>query len=363
MKTAVITLHYVTNFGSLLQTYATQSILEKLGFEVEIIDFRPIGLSFRRAIFPKSASVVNKIIKLPFRVACNIYQYLMVDSFLKQYIHLSAERYNAYAELEKRPPRADFYISGSDQIWNTQNANPPEDLGAYYLAFVGGCPKIAYASSFGKTDFSPSEEKTITDWLRVYSAISVREDSAVQILNRLGLEGSCVVDPTLLLTPEEWKRFLGREKISKKYIFVYNLNRNKVLEQVAFALSNKTGWEIVNFADTFEFINGANNRLWNTPLDFLHYLSNASYVITDSFHGTAFSLNFSRQFICAPAPKYNSRLESILRQTNCMDRMIMTADEALRAAEQTIPYEMVQSRLTKMRDLSFAFLEEALKNE
>lgn len=363
MKIAVITLHYVTNFGSLLQTYATQTALEKLGYEVEIIDFRPVGLSFKRAIFPQSVSIVNKIIKLPFRAACNTYQYLMVDSFLKRYIHLTSERYHAYAELEQRPPRADCYISGSDQIWNTQNANPPEDLGAYYLAFVTAFPKIAYASSFGKTVFPPAEEKTITDWLRTYSAISVREDCAVQILNHLGLEGSCVVDPTLLLTPEDWNRFLGRKKILKEYIFVYNLNRNKVLEQVAVALSKKTGWEIVNFADTFEFIKGANNRLWNTPLDFLQYLSNASYVITDSFHGTAFSLNFSKQFICVPAPKYNSRLESILRQTKCMDRMITTIDEAIRVAEQPIPYEMVQRSLTEMRDRSFAFLEEALKNE
>ena len=134
MKVAVITLHRVTNFGSLLQTYATQKSLEQLGCQVETIDFVPEGLTFFRSVWPKGHSTVKRLIKLLPLTAVNLIQFSMSDRFLRQHIHLSKKRYGSFADLAKDCPRADVYLSGSDQVWNTQNSNPPADLGAYYLA-------------------------------------------------------------------------------------------------------------------------------------------------------------------------------------------------------------------------------------
>lgn len=361
MKISVITLHRVTNFGSLLQTYATQKTLEKLGHEAQIVDFVPEGLTFFRAVWPKGHSTVKRLIKFLPLALCNIIQYSMSDSFLRKYIHLTDKRYSSYGQLSSDVPEADLYLSGSDQVWNTQNNNPPADLGAYYLAFAGNAKRVAYAGSFGKDDFSPEEAAQVTAWLKDYAAISVREDTAVDTLHSFGLDGVHVVDPTLLLTPEEWKQLCTKKAPKPGYVFIYNLNRNKVLEQAAVAIAKKKGLRVINFADTFEFVGGAENRFGNDPLDFLNCLSNADYVVTDSFHGTAFSLNFSKQFLSIPAPKYNCRLESILRMTGIQDRMFTTVEEALEKIETPIDYTSAQEKLNQARARSIGFLKEALE--
>lgn len=361
MKISVITLHRVTNFGSLLQTYATQKSLEKLGHEAEVVDFVPEGLTFYRSVWPKGHSTVKRLIKFLPLLFCNTIQFSMSDSFLRKYINLTDKRFGSYGQLTADLPEADVYLSGSDQVWNTQNSNPPADLGAYYLAFAGDKKRVAYAGSFGKDDFSTGETAQVTGWLKEYAAISVREDTALDTLRRFGLEGTHVVDPTLLLTPEEWRRLCAKKAPKPGYVFIYNLNRNKVLEEAAVAIAKKKGLRVVNFADTFEFVPGAENRFGNDPLDFLNYLSNADYVVTDSFHGTAFSLNFSKQVLSIPAPKYNCRLESILRLTGCTDRMFTTVEEALEKIETPIDYTAAQEKLQQARTASLAYLKEALE--
>ena len=363
MKVEVITLHRVTNFGSLLQTYATQKSLERLGHQVEVVDFVPEGLSFYRAVWPKGHSTVKRLIKLLPLMFCNVMQYAMSDSFLRKYINLTQKCYGSYAQLAEDVPVADVYLSGSDQVWNTQNSNPPADLGAYYLAFTGDKKRVAYAGSFCKDDFSPEETALVTNWLKEYAAISVREDTALNTLSKFGLEGVHVVDPTLLLTPEDWKQLCTKKAPKPGYVFIYNLNRNKVLEQAAVAIAKEKGLRVVNFADTFEFVPGAENRFGNDPLDFINYLSKADYVVTDSFHGTAFSLNFSKQVLSIPAPKYNCRLESVLRMTGCEDRMFTTVDEALEKVEMPIDYAVVQEKLNNARVVSLDYLKEALKEQ
>ena len=361
MKVEVITLHRVTNFGSLLQTYATQTILEQLGHQVEVIDFVPEGLSFLRSVWPKGQSTVKRLLKLVPLAFCNVVQFAMTDSFLCKYIHLSAERYTSYFRLAMAHPKADVYLSGSDQVWNTQNNNPPEDLGAYYLAFAKDAKRIAYAGSFGKDAFLDEERAQITAWLKQYRAISVREDTAVGMLKNLGLSATHVVDPTLLLTANQWRSFCTRRPPTLGYVFVYNLNRNKVLEKAALEIAKTKNLRVVNFADTFEWIESAENRFGNDPLDFLNYISHADYVVTDSFHGTAFSLNFARQFLSIPAPKYNCRLESILRMCGCEDRMFTTLEEALHLVQNNIDYTVVSKRLEANRERSMQFLRHALE--
>lgn len=362
-KIGVITLHRVTNFGSLLQTYATERTLQKQGYDVKVIDFVPEGLSFKRALWPKGGSIIKKTTKFFPLLACNIYQFHMCNHFLKHYVTLTDERYHSYGELKARKLEADIYLSGSDQVWNTQNNNPKEDLGAYYLAFCEDKPRIAYAGSFGRTSFSDDEKARIKPWLSLYTAISVREDTGLTILKELGVEGIHVVDPTFLLNKSEWLEFYKqtRRNLPKDgYVFVYNLNRNKLIEEIAQRIAKKHGLRIVNFADTFEFIHGATNRLFNTPFDFLGYLANAEYVITDSFHGTSFSLNLEKQFVTVAAPKYNSRIESVLRMMHCEDRLVKSAEEAIRICEQKIDYSLVFCEVNKQRERSMKFLESAL---
>ena len=291
-------------------------------------------------------------------------QFRMANKFIKKHIHVTKKRFNSYEELLKNPPQADVYISGSDQVWNTQNNNPEDDLKAYYLCFApDNKTKIAYAGSFGKTDFSEEEILLIKEWLNRYDAISVREDTALDTLKDLGINnGVHVLDPTFLLDKDEWAKFCTLKAPKPGYVFVYNLNRNKVLEELAQRIAKEKGLRVVNFADTFEFISKAENRMFNSPLDFINHIANADFVVTDSFHGTAFSLNFEKQFLSLPAPKYNSRLESILRKVDLIDkRFVSTVEDGLKAFESEIDYLAVNKLLDIEREKSKKYLKEILR--
>lgn len=365
MKVEIITLHRITNFGSLLQTYATQTSIEKLGHDAEVMDFVPEGTSFKRACWPKNnVSLWKKLVKLPALLVINILEFREVNSFLKKYIHLSPRKYNCYQEILDHIPIADAYMSGSDQVWNTQNNNPSDDLKAYYLGFAPENKKrIAYAGSFGKNTFTPGEEAIIKEFIAKYDHISVREDDGLNILHRFGFDnGVHVVDPTLLLSGEDWKKFASVKKVPKHgYVFVYNLNRNGLIKEVAQAIAQEKGLRIINFADTFDFIKGAENRFGNTAEDFVNHIANADYVVTDSFHGTAFSLNLNRQVIVVKAPRYNSRIESILRLAGSLEtRLVGSVQEGLNALAAPIDYQEVNPRMEAAREKSYEYLKNAL---
>lgn len=363
MKIELITLHRVTNFGSLLQTYASQYILQKDGNTVEVIDFIPEGLQFKRALFPKGARTIKCILKLLPNLVVNAFQYLMVDQFLRKNINVTSRKYYKYQDLLDSTPVADIYVSGSDQLWNTQNNNPFDDLKAYYLQFTPeGKKRIAISGSFGRYDFSNKEKEYIKEWLSKYDAISVREEQGVKFIESLGLENAVhVLDPTLLLTKIEWNSFVSRKPPKQKYVFVYNLNRNKTVESIATAIAKEKGLNIINFADTFEFINGARNLLFNKPEDLVYYINYADYVVTDSFHGTAFSINLNTPFFTVPAPRFNSRLISILECVGLKnDRYVENKETALININKSIEWEKINSILSFEREKTKKFIEGAI---
>lgn len=351
----------------MLQTYAAQTAVEKMGYSVEILDYVPEGLSFKRAVWPKdNTAFLIKTLKLLPLIICNAVQFRIVNKFIIDYIKISERRYKSYSEILRCVPDADVYLSGSDQIWNTQNNNPPEDIKAYYLSFVPpGKRKVAYAGSFGKTVFSENETHEIYERLSSYDALSVREDTAVKTLEDAGIYNVVhVVDPTLLLTPEEWMEFCVKKPPEPGYIFIYNLNRNKIIKELARKISTEKKLRIVNFADTLEFIPHAENRIINTALDFLNYIIHADFVLTDSFHGAAFSLNFNKQFISVPAPKYNSRLESILRITGLLEsRYADSVEKGMKAVNTEIDYRDIRKLLERERIKSQMYLKKALPGD
>lgn len=357
-KVSIITLHNVTNFGSMLQTYATQYTIKKIGYKAEIIDFVPEGLTLYRAMFPKNENrgFVSKSIRFFPKLICNIIQYSVLNKFLKKYICKSQIKYSSYEELVNNPPKADIYMSGSDQIWNTQNSNKQNDIKAYYLQFVPeNKKKVAYAGSFGKKEFSDEMMIKIGEYLKDYNAISVRESFGLKILEKVGIKnGVHVLDPTMLLSRNEWENFIYPVK-EKRYLFVYNLNRNPVIKKYAQVIAKEKGLGIVNFSDTFEFIKHAKNRLINGPKDFVSYIAYADYIITDSFHGIAFSINFNKQFVCVKAPKYNSRLESMLNLVGLEERLF-EKEINLEIAYKNIEYEKINKIIKENREKSLKYL-------
>ena len=171
-----------------------------------------------------------------------------------------------------------------------------------------------------------------------------------------------MVDPTLLLRGEDWRKFASVKKAPKPgYVFVYNLNRNGLIKEMAQTIAKEKGLRIINFADTFDFIKGAENRFGNSAEDFVNHIAHAEYVVTDSFHGTAFSLNLNRQVIVVKAPRYNSRIESILRVAGLLEtRLVGTVEEGLKALTTPIDYQQVNPRIEAAIEKSYEYLKNAL---
>ncbi|MBU3853741.1 MAG: polysaccharide pyruvyl transferase family protein, partial [Candidatus Paraprevotella stercoravium] len=252
-------------------------------------------------------------------------------------------------------------MTGSDQVWGpTLNGQYDE---AYFLSFVTGKPRTAYAASFGRTDFTPQILAEYKKLLSTYSGIAVRENSAVDLLTQMGIPcAGQVLDPTLLLTGEEWSKRIKRN-IEGKYVLVYQLHNNPVLTDYALRFARHTGLPLYRISPTFHQIRRGGKFVYLPDLDeFLSYIKNCTYFLTDSFHGTAFALNFNKQFIeILPNNKTGSRNQSILQLTGLTDR-ILTDFSDFSMADKVIEYTLVNNILAKERQKSIAILKSLLSN-
>lgn len=363
-KIGVLTYHRVFNFGSLLQTYALQEYLESQGQKVEIIDYYPERLQKKRLLFhvnPKwSRPVWKMIVHLVPAVIARLMGYHMMDTFLAKYVHLTDKVYETEEDLKRDCPLYDVYLNGSDQIWNVDTSDGEVDK-VFFMSFLpDGKRKAAYAGSFGKADFSENDLCQIGKLLSRYDCVSVREKSGLNVLKKAGIEGGkWVLDPTFLLKPDKWMKIAKAIKLPKHYLLVYNLNRNPEIIRAAELIANEKKLKIVNFAHSFSFIKNAKNIIYPTPNLFITLFANADYVVTDSFHGTAFSINFNREFVTIPAPQFNERLESILGLFKIEERLIRDGkyDEVIK---NTIDYKSVNAILQLEREKSYNFINQRI---
>ena len=363
-KIGILTYHRVYNFGSLLQTYALQHHLQLKGENVEVIDYYPERLRMKRTLFhvnPKWRTPwIKMVVHLVPAIVSRLLGYQMMNGFLKKYVVLTKSCYKDDVELSKDLPDYDIYMNGSDQVWNVDTSDGVVDK-VFFMAFLGKDKvKTAYAGSFGKDDFSAEQLSEIGQYLGEYKSISVREKSGLSVLEKSGItNGQWVLDPTFLLTPIEWEKIAAPMNLPKKYLLVYNLNRNPRISALAQEIAKKKNLEIVNFAHSFSFIPGAKNVIYPTPNKFVTMFANADYVVTDSFHGTAFSINFGRQFICIPAPRFNSRLESVLSLVGLEKRLLGEKND-FTIIDEVIDYSEISPILTAERSAANDFIDNIL---
>lgn len=367
-KVGIITLHRVVNYGSVLQTYALQEKIKDLGYEVEIIDYFPERLTMLGMLkriknkgkkFKKSFIIRNiaRLIILP----SYIMRFNMFFSFLKKYIKMTDKVYTSPQELRNEQFDFDIYCTGSDQVWNSgwnEKIDHP-----YFLTFApNNKRKIAYAASFGKKELEKFEIEETREMLKRYDEISVREKSGVDIIRKLGIDNvTNVVDPTLLLSGDEWRKISSQKYKGKNYILVYNLNRNKKIDNYAKELSKKTGLKIIYLSYQFhEFYKKGKMKCNPKVEDFISLIDNASYVISDSFHATAFSLNLNTQFIIVYPGKYSTRLQSILELLNLEGRVAKN-EKDLSIINNMIDYKIINKKMDLMRKKSIDWLSNSLE--
>ena len=309
MKICTITCHDVYNYGASLQAYALQTYLESLGHEVQIIDYKPK--------YQAAYNIWNVKRRGKLGVLSNylliVYLFLVLSKFFtlrktKKRIKAFAEfkrtylkcteRYDTYEALAGSPPVADVYIAGSDQIWRTNLMNGKDP--AFYMQF-GSCitKRISYAASFGTSQITDGLECFVRSMVSSLDAVSVREKSGIQVLSNLGVNSQLVCDPVFLMTADDWKQKLGIKKAlySEPYILVYDLfHNNKKMESFCVNYAKKNSLKIVAINDKQETPYAHININDGGPVEFVNLISNAQFVVADSFHATAFATIFHRPF-------------------------------------------------------------------
>lgn len=358
---ALITIHVGFNFGSVLQTIASCEMIKRNKCRALVIDYIPQKVTYARyfrSMFSSLSQFVKKALYLPIYILNN-YVY---RNYLTKYCNLSTSIFDS-DNFQEKCPTADFYITGSDQVWNSVHN---EGLNArYFFDGIAG-KKIAYSSSFGTTTIAESEYDIIKQMLSAYSSISVREDSAKRIVEDMGLKATHLLDPTFMLKSEEWKVFMSKRMIPEPYILVYlpyNVHDKNLIYKTVHRIADENNLKIVTFSWNILNEKYADKTIkFANPGDFLSLMYYADFVITNSFHGTAFSINLNKQFYVYMPTGFGTRILSILKMSNLESRLLK-ADEivSLSKIEAKIDYSEVNEILDTERLKSYDFLKNALK--
>lgn len=309
---SVITLHSVNNYGTQLQAYATQELLQRYLGQVEFVNYRrpdTYGRGLRKLY--SRGNMIRWLVFLPTYLK---WRYIF-SHFQSNRLNISKQKYLTWDDFKTNPIRADVYFSGSDQVWNTGWNNgviPP-----FYLSYApDNKPKYAFSSSFGQSKLPIADVPTVKSYLRRYNHISVRENTGLTILKQqLKINNAIQLnDPTLAFNANFWRNLKNKNKIHQKYILIYNLNNNPKFDEYANKVAEQTGYKLYRFCTRYDqILKNGKSLLIPKVEDFVTYIDDAELVITDSFHATAFAANLNTNLIVIPPEKYASRLTDFIQ--------------------------------------------------
>lgn len=378
-RIGIITILKVNNYGAELQAFATQKILQMMGYDAEIIDYlfykNPQHKRTRLSAPTAKMSLSKHLKERLFPIVANWKSRKFRNAQSKrdekfEQFHRDntkqSECYRILDELKAAKLDYDVIMSGSDQVWNPGIYS---SLDPYLLRFgTKEMKRIAYASSFGVSDVPDDVVEYYRESLSDYSAIGVREDKAVDLVKRLsGKDARLVLDPTLLLNREQWMQVAKPVQLPcKKYILIYELANVPYIKQLALHISKETGLPIVRIcknASVEDLEPEITNIIDAGPAEFLSLFDQAEYVVTNSFHGTAFSINFGRNFytVIPNGKDNNSRQRSILKLMGCEERLVMEGSSFPRIIP--VDTDKIGSRLDAERINSLNFLKMAIDGE
>ena len=375
MKTGLVTFYHIHHYGALLQAAATERAVESLGSACEIVDYY---VDQDNALFRKPSGVGSAAADV--HTALHYQQlktrYDRFEQFAKAQLRISPHRFDSLEELCSAELPYDLILAGSDQIWNPA-IFPDKKFDPVFFGTFSQRRKIAYAPSFGIPHVPEEMEEELRQRLAAFSHISVRERQGQEIVAEVtGREVPVVLDPTLLLTAEQWAAMAntprgypgtGEKNTPGGYILCYCISAPGALEPYIQTLAEKTGLPVVQLCGTRRRVHPKARCILDAgPAEFLGLFQNAAYVCTNSFHGTVFSVQFQKPFFTAVAPSElaapeRSRTFSILSRLGLTERIIGKGDTA--ALEDAIDWTAVEQRLEKARASSLEYLRRALADE
>lgn len=334
MKIKIITCNRAYNLGAILQTYALQEYISSLNHDVKVIDYNPRYFSgdvkYTYLGSFKDKNILLKFLYCTYKIPQRFKDHRTYKGFLKKHIRKTKE-YCSYEELEKSNLSADVFICGSDQIWCP--TKPTGNDKAMYLGFIEGTKKISYAASFGEKELTDAQEDFLKTQIQDFSCISVRESSALDILEKIGIESTQVVDPVFLLSKDKWSNFAKFPKkidIKNNYLLVYPMATNDTTSilEAARKIATKKNLNIIVIGRNKKGLEETDRLIDNcTPQNFVSLIEHSTYVVTNSFHGTCFSIVFNKNFsIWGTEEIPNARIDSLLKLTHLSGRYMKTTN-------------------------------------
>lgn len=366
IKIGIVTFHASYNYGSMLQAYALQSTLQALGADVTIINYRSRIQRDIYALHPQDVAFLVKVKSMVRRVL-----FPSLKSKNKRFEQFTqhfrlTQVYENLDQIKRSCPDFDVYISGSDQIWNP---NAPDFSEVYLLPFVAeDRTKIAYAASMGPIGRIPDEYKAVLScMIGRYQAISVREEKSQEAVFKLvNRQVQIMPDPVLLLPMQKWDALLADTPIpkNKNYILLYTLYDDDDLDRLSKKVSCYLKMPVIitkygNGSRYFSYM-GYKRETSCGPIEFLQLLKNAKFVLSSSFHGTAFSIIFQRPFFAYRGTE-DARIATLLRKTHLMNRAVSleNIDRKLEFAYK-IDFADAQFAVEQEREKAICFLKESI---
>lgn len=367
MKAGLLTFYHIHHYGALLQAAATVRAVRDLGAACEIIDYyvnqdnRLFRLPTSPVGFAADAHTALHYRRLRRRQR-------RFEDFAGACLPLSPRRYESLEALREAPSPYDLLISGSDQIWNPL-IFPDGRFDPVFFGAFSPLRKIAYAPSFGVPRVPEGMGDELRDYLASFSHLSAREAQGREIIREIsGREAPVVLDPTLLLTAEQWSAMAAEPAGRRRgdYILCYCVSGPGALTPYVESLAAETGLPVIQLCGTRRRVHSKARLVLDAgPAEFLGWFQNAAYVCTNSFHGTVFSLLFQRPFFSGLSPAElaepeRSRTYSLLRRLGLSSRIVGKGDAA--GLTEAVDWSSAQARLEAARRDSLAYLRAALEN-
>lgn len=353
-KIATITFHRALNYGAILQCFALQKAIQNLGYDSEVLDYdcKMISKDYKMLKFDSKVSFIKSLLLFPlyYRKKKNY------NRFIKQYISMSRE-YD-YHEMAEATQDYAAVITGSDQVWNYRLTGADS---AYFLDFVPEHRKrLSYAASFGIKEIPESRKSFYQKNLMGMGHISVREKTAASMVEQLcDRKAEIVLDPVFLQTAEQWRKIMPKKK-EREYIFVYMPGEHTIKSVVN--LARRKNLKIIYCSYDISLRSPKKNvgdiRLSMGPDEFLSLIDGAEYVVTGSFHATAFSLILQKKFFVEVPPTVGSRITDLLTTFDLRDRIFDHMDSL---EDKEIDWPKVEEKMNRLRHQSLTSLQHSIE--
>ena len=350
-----------TNYGSALQTWALHQAIKKMGYSPVLVDYCPDILADKDPLNPyknmwDQTEEAKRMVELTIPAIRENYR--KFDTFYHDEFDRTRKKYTSHNFNDiMEDENLDGFVCGSDTIFC------PDEFGfddGYYANYpVMKKKAVSYAASFGDPHFTEETYSILNDRIKNFLALGIRENQMIPYLKKhISVPVQRVIDPTLLLTAEEYEPIVAERKEEEKYLLLYSRRHSFQMEEYAEKLAKKNNWKIVDISLRAINSERGHKMAYDAGVEeFLSLIKNAEYVVTNSFHGMIFSVQFRRPFVIFSREQCDNKIEELLTLFGISNRMMVTGNEDI----HEIDYQFVHMNILDARVKSEIFLREELE--